>query len=195
MALRIQPCAGAQIARHLPAIARLRIQVFREFPYLYQGTLAYEETYLQRYAEDDQHLAVLALDDDVVVGVSTAMPLTKHLDDVVPPFAAAGFDPAAVFYFGESVLLDAFRGRGIGHAFFDEREAFGRRLGFAMAAFCAVERPADHPLRPPGYQSLDAFWVKRGYQKQSELRTTFAWQDIDQPAATAKPMVFWTKAL
>src|SRR3712207_8363574 len=61
-------------------------------------------------------------------------------------------DPEAVYYFGESVLLPAYRRRGIGHAFFDAREQAALEYGFRIAAFCAVERPADDPRMPPDYR-------------------------------------------
>ena len=61
---------------------------------------------------------------------------------------AAGHDVARVYYYGESVLLPGWRGRGIGVAFFAAREARARELGFKVGTFCAVVRPDNHPLRP-----------------------------------------------
>jgi hypothetical protein len=80
-------------------------------------------------------------------------------------------------------------------AFFARRETRARALGFKLAAFCAVERPADHPRRPKDYVPLDAFWTKRGYTRRPDLRTTFTWRDLDETEESPKPMVFWTKLL
>jgi GNAT superfamily N-acetyltransferase len=102
-------------------------------------------------------------------------------------------DPRDWYYFGESVLERAWRGRGIGVAFFAGREARAAALGFRRTAFCAVERPADHPLRPHGYVPLDAFWGRRGYVRRPELRASFDWRDIGQQTETPHPMVFWTR--
>jgi GNAT superfamily N-acetyltransferase len=94
------------------------------------------------------------------------------------------------------VLLPEYRGRGLGVRFFEEREAHARRLGrFEKICFCAVERPADHPRRPAGYVPLDAFWQRRGYRQQPDLRTSFVWQDLDEAHESPKPMVFWMKSL
>src|SRR5690606_21744902 len=102
-------------------------------------------------------------------------------DEFKAPFLAVGIDPQQVFYFGESVLSSSYRGRGLGVRFFEEREAYARRLGrFDWCAFCAVERPKDHPLRPAGYAPLDEFWGRRGYAQRADLRTMLAWQDIGE---------------
>lgn len=194
MSLRVESFLGGEVARYLPAIAVLRIEVFRAWPYLYDGSIAYEERYLAGYTGDHAMVAI-AFDGDELVGASTALPLTAHADDVAPPLVAAGFDPATIYYFGESVLRHDRRGHGLGHQFFDAREAQARRLGYAHAAFCAVERPLDHPRRPPGYVPLDGFWTKRGFVRRPDIVGRFAWKDLDDEVETAKPMVFWLKAL
>ncbi len=195
MSLVVERVQGADIERHLPALAQLRIDVFREFPYLYVGSLDYERTYLANYASSPAALVVIARDGERVVGASTAMPLTAHSDDVVPALAAAGYDPARVFYFGESVLDRAYRGRGLGNAFFVERESHARTHGFALATFCAVARPLDHPRRPADYRPLDRLWSKHGFHERPDITTTFSWRDLDDTAETPKRMVFWTKEL
>lgn len=177
-------------------LARLRIAVFREFPYLYDGDAEYERRYLAPYAEAAGGVIVVAEEEDGrIVGAATGLPLVAETPEVIAPFTAAGIDPATVFYLGESVLLPAWRGQGLGHAFFDGREAQARALGLPLAAFCAVQRPPDHPRRPAGYRPLDAFWRKRGYEKRTDLTTTFSWQDVDETAESAKPMTFWLRRL
>lgn len=92
------------------------------------------------------------------------------------------------------MLLPTYRGRGLGVRFFEEREAYARRLGrFDWCTFCAVERPGDHPLRPAGYVPLDAFWARRGYERRTDLTTMLAWQDIGDVEETEKLMTFWLK--
>jgi GNAT superfamily N-acetyltransferase len=191
----VEPVSGSALAAYVPALAALRIEVFREFPYLYDGTLDYEARYLQQYLKSQRSLIVIARAGDEVVGASTAMPLLEQLEPVVPTFKAAGIDPAGVYYFGESVLRASYRGRGIGHAFFAGREARALELGFSSTAFCAVERPSNHPRRPADYVPHDAFWSKRGYRKHPDLRTEFAWRDLDESVETPKPMLFWRKVL
>lgn len=193
--LSIEAVRGRGALPYLDALARLRIEVFREYPYLYEGTLEYEQRYLASYAQQASSVVVIARDGDEVVGASTAMPLLEHGENVAPVFEQAGIDPRRVYYFGESVLRASYRGRGVGHAFFDHRENAARDHGFAISAFCAVERPSDHPRRPQDYVPHDAFWTKRGYQKRPDMIATFAWLDLGEATETEKPMVFWVKEL
>ncbi len=186
--------AGKAAEPFIDELARLRIEVFREFPYLYNGSTDYERTYLRTYLDVPESVIAIAFDDDRVVGASTGLPMSVETDEVKQPFIANGYDPEQIFYFGESVLEPKYRGRGLGVRFFVEREAHARSLGrFRLTAFCAVQRPEDHSRRPRDYQPLDEFWIKRGYRKHSELTTTFSWQDLDESSQSPKPMVFWIK--
>src|SRR5205823_1884427 len=97
-------------------------------------------------------------------------------------------------YFGESILLPQLRGRGIGKEFFKRREAHAQKLGFKWTAFCAVDRSADHSLRPMDYSPLDEFWISRGYTKQLGLQATFVWKEIGEDTESPKVLTFWTKS-
>jgi GNAT superfamily N-acetyltransferase len=117
------------------------------------------------------------------------------MDEITAPFRTRGDDLSRVFYFGESVLSRAYRGRGIGVRFFDEREAQARSCAATTTAFCAVVRSGDHPARPNGYEPLDAFWGKRGYAPQAGLICHLSWKEIGASAESPKPMQFWMKRL
>jgi GNAT superfamily N-acetyltransferase len=211
--VRVERVRGALAEPYLDALARIRIEVFREFPYLYDGSAEYERGYLRSYAASARSTLVIALDgahgeseleasgssahEPRVVGVATALPLLDHGDAqaLAPALRQSGYDPEQTYYFGESVLQRAYRGRGIGHAFFDAREQAARELGFSLAAFCAVERPVDHPARPHDYVPHDAFWTRRGYVRRADLVARFAWRDLGESHDSTKPMVFWLKEL
>ncbi|MBU6235706.1 MAG: GNAT family N-acetyltransferase [Alphaproteobacteria bacterium] len=192
----VRTLAGDELRAALPALAGLRIRVFREWPYLYDGTLEYEAGYLKKFAEAAGAVVVVARDGDTVVGASTASPLLGHADAFAKPFAERGHDPACVFYFGESVLLPEYRGHGIGVQFFERREAAARKNGlFDIATFCAVVRDSNDARKPSGYVPLDAFWRKRGFEKAAGLTTDFSWKEPHQDADVNHTMQFWVKPL
>lgn len=193
MALAIEILRGASILDCVEAVARLRIEVFREFPYLYDGDLAYEKQYMQAYSQSPDSLVVLAKDAGRVVGASTALPLRDADVEFQKPFEATAYDPASIYYFGESVLLPEYRGRGTGHRFFQEREAVARSWGAAWTCFCAVNRPVDHPLRPAEYRGPESLWKKLGYEKQPELQCSFPWKVIGEDQEVNHSLTFWLR--
>ena len=71
---------GEEAASHAADLARLRIAVFREYPYLYDGDMAYEKYYIQQYVQSPGSVIVLAMDGDTIVGASTALPLADEAD-------------------------------------------------------------------------------------------------------------------
>jgi GNAT superfamily N-acetyltransferase len=187
---------GAAIAPHVPDLARLRIEVFREFPYLYDGDEEYERKYLQTYVNSPRSLAVLVYDGADLIGASTGLPMQDETPEFQRPFVEHGYDIGKIFYCGESVLRKAYRGRGIYKHLFEAREHHAASLpGIELCTFCGVRRPLDHPLRPADYTPLSAIWQRFGYAEHPELETQYVWKDIDAAEPTAKTMRFWTKRL
>ena len=193
--IRIERFRGTELEHFIPELARLRIEVFRDFPYLYDGDYDYEKKYLQTYIDTPDSVIVLAFDGEIVVGASTAIPMQYETDQLKKPFLEQGYTLDEVFYCSESVLNKDYRGLGLGVQFFEQREAHAKELGgFKVTTFCCVDRPLDHPRRPANYVPLDLFWNKRGYVKHPELKTTYSWKDLDEIQETPKPMTFWLKS-
>jgi GNAT superfamily N-acetyltransferase len=188
--------ARSGLGDRLEDIAKLRIAVFRDWPYLDDGDLAYERNYLGRYVRSAGAVCVAAYEGARMIGASTGMPLAEEHEPIKAPFVAGGFDLSRIYYCAESVLLKDYRGRGVYRRFFEEREAHARRLGgFDTVAFCGVVRPDDHPLRPADDRPLDRVWQHFGYARRDDLVCYFSWKDVDRAVATEKPMRFWLKPL
>jgi len=193
--IRVERLTGAALLAALRHVARLRIEVFRAFPYLYDGDLDYEERYLQVYRDSAGAILVGAFDGAELVGAATGTPMADHAADFGTALKDCGVPLGQIFYCAESVLLPAYRGRGIGHRFLDLREEHARALGHSHAAFCGVIRPADHPARPAGYRPLDPFWRKRGYAPLPGAVARFRWKETGQSAETGHDLQFWMRAL
>ncbi len=185
--------SGGQAAPYVEELARLRIAVFREYPYLYEGDMAYETAYLDTFLQAQDNVLILVREQERIVGASTGLPMVEETDNIKEPLIEAGYNIQRVFYYGESVLLPEYRGQGWGKAFFAERERFARSLGrFDTLTFCAVERPEGHPLRPAGYQPLDPFWKQQGFEPTSHF-CYIRWQERGETEEKAKPLRYWVK--
>jgi GNAT superfamily N-acetyltransferase len=193
--LRLETFTGGAAKPYISELARLRMTIFRDFPYLYEGSLEYEEKYLSTYTASPDSFLAIVFDERKVVGATTAIPLLQETEEFKQPFIEHGYDLAKIFYFGESLLYPHYRGRGIGVRFFEEREKQALSYGATLATFCAVERPDDHPLKPTSYQPLHSFWRKRGFERKPELQTAYSWKDVGDVEETFKPMVFWVRGL
>jgi len=184
---------GTDILEVIRPLAHLRMTVFREYPYLYEGSEDYEQAYLTRYAQQPAALVGTAWYQDTLVGATTAQPLANEMSAIQAPFLAHDLAVESFLYLGESLVLQDFRGKGLGHAFFDMREQHAQALGLSRTTFCAVDRPEGHPLKPRDYRSNDLFWTKRGYVRQPHVTCQLTWQDVDQSTETQHSLTFWIK--
>ena len=193
--IRVEVLHGAALAAALEAVAQLRITVFRDWPYLYDGDLGYERRYLDTYRTSADAVLVGAFEGARLIGAATGTPMADHASEFATAFAATDIPLSQIFYCAESVLLPEFRGRGLGHGFFDAREAHARSIGARFVAFCAVERPKAHPARPQDYRPLEGFWRKRGYAPLDGVKARFRWKDVGAQDATEKSLQFWMRPL
>ena len=192
-AVVIKTLTGSEITVSLDRLAQLRISVFREYPYLYEGDMAFELRYMREFATAPEAVLVAVHDGAELVGAASASPMWAQKPEIRAPFEDRGIDTSSLFYFGESVLLPQYRGRGIGHRFFDHREEWAARCGAQAACFAAVIRPANDPLRPADYRSHDAFWIKRGYAPVSGLKCAISWKAVGEQEESAKQLQYWMR--
>lgn len=176
-------------------LAKLRIEVFFEWPYLYEGNLEYEKEYLKTYLNNSRSRVFLCLDDDKIVGASSCIPLEDETANIQKPFVDNGLPLNEYLYFGESVLLPSYRGKGIGIEFFKLREEYAKYLKKKYTTFCGVIRSDDHLMKPKNYIPLNDFWMKRGYKQASGLVCEIIWKDRQEQFDSPKKLQFWIKNL
>jgi GNAT superfamily N-acetyltransferase len=178
----------------------MRIEGFRDFPYLYEGNFAYEEKYLEGYAKEARALLIRVLDGEDLAAVATATPLASSADIVAEAperFAALGHDPAEFYYYAEILVKKAYRGRGIAERIYRERERLAREWGYKHLCLAVVQRPEAHPLRPADYKSPERIWVRDGFVKTT-IEIAFSWPTILAPGKVEdreNPMTFWMRRL
>lgn len=191
--LSISLLSGAPVLGILEDLAALRLTIFREFPYLYDGLLADELKYLEHYATTPDALVATVSDAGRVVGAATGIPLAAEGPELVDPVSGAGHRVDEIYYVGELLFYQEYRSRGLGLTLLQRVEDEVRSLRKYRYLACAtVQRPADHPDRPAQYLPIERFLGKTGFTTMGDLVTGFTWRDIDGTECY-HPMKYWIK--
>lgn len=192
--LTIHTLANHQIAQNIEDIARLRIDIFREYPYLYDGDFKYEANYLSKFAHVSNSVLIVLKDNEHIVGSITGLPLQYEDSDIQAPWIDKGLAIKHVYYFSEILIYPKYRGKGIGQQLFAQAEATVTALNqYHCFSLATIIRPKHHPSSPYNYKNVEDFWTKNGYQKQEHLICHITWKEIGETNESPKPLVFWTK--
>ena len=162
--LRVEARSGDGLRAPAPELAQLRIEVFRDWPYLYDGDLAYERSYISCFLMRPTTLRSAPLMATRSSGHRRHPRSQPACGYSSQPFLAAGEPLERIFYFGESVLKERLSRARARPCIFRRARGSRGNARLPKTAFCGVVRPHDHPLRPSGYEPLDPFWRKRGYR-------------------------------
>ena len=194
--MEIKEFAGLEAKKYLTELALLRINIFREYPYLYDGNIESELLSLQRYLRSDNFSLFVVFDNGKPVGMNTCLPLAAENLLIRQPFIDQNIDTNKYFYVAESLLLEPYRNKGIGKKLLHLCENKAIKLqGIEFTCFCTVLREKNHPAKPSDYIELDGFCEKLGYHRQENLRAKLSWREINHEYETPKSMVFWTKPI
>jgi GNAT superfamily N-acetyltransferase len=192
--IKILQLQGEKIIPYLDDLAKLRIAVFKEYPYLYEGDSAAEANFIKKYINCAHAILFVVLHDNKVVGVATGLPLEFEFDAIKQPFIDNNLIIKNIYYLGDQILLPEYRGQGIGKKFFTGMEAGIKNFNqYSCIAFCAIERDISHPKKPKNYQSLDEYYKKHGYKKHPELVAKIPWAEIGSAEKINHTLVFWLK--
>ncbi len=193
--IREQLLTGTAIADVLDDLATLRLDIFPEYPYLYQGLREDELKYLVTYAEAPDACAILANDGLTVIGAATGMPLVHEDAQMLDAFAGTTFPLNEIYYVGELLFRPAYRNCGLGQKLLDRLEHYIQSLGSYRKLTCAtVVRPEDHSLRPCDYIPITRFLARAGFARLSGVTTSFMWLETDG-VKRDHLMQFWIKDL
>ena len=193
--IHVRSFTGSSLRPYLHSLAKLRMEVLREYPYLEEPNLYREMQYLRKVATCKESIVVLIFDNTTLVGASLGYPLSVEEDVVLKPFIELHRNTSTYFFFGDSLLLKNYRSRGIGHHFFDAREAHVQHnKKYKHICFYTPDYPDNDP-KPKDYIPLLDFWRKRGYIHHPEMKCHLPWKEEGDACPSLKQMSFWIKDL
>lgn len=177
-------------------IARIRLTLFKEYPYLYDGTLEIEQDYLENvYFKSPRATIILVFDEQEVVGFSSSIPLTEEMDEVKLPFINQGVHLDEYLYIGEVMLNPAYRSKGILKKFAEIHESKARELCCKYMLFATVDRDENHTYKPADYKNIEPICKHFGFKKVPNLIMTCSWMRIDTQKNEDNILHFWQKSL
>ena len=195
MSLTTKLLTGREVEEILDSLATLRLEIFREYPYLYDGKRESELRYLQGYAQAAEACVLTVTAAGRIVGAATGMPLQHEQKEIVAPFAATAYPLDSVYYVGELLFYPPYRNRGLGMKLLSMMEDKIRSSCSYRYLTCAtVVRPNDHPQRPANYLPIGRFLHRTAFRAVPAAFTSFTWLETDGVSRN-HPMQFWIKEL
>ena len=185
----MQIIRGQEIEYHIDHLGSFRMEIFRDYPYLYDGSIEHERVYLSRYSRNPESFLIILQDARGIIGACTGTPLTGEDSEFQNAFA--GEDKDEIYYIGEVMLRADSRGQGLGSRLLSTALSLINLERFRIISLCTVDRGLNHPRRPGNYCPPDYLWTKYGFVKSNNLLAYLAWKDIGHEVETQKPMNIW----
>ncbi|HLC06649.1 MAG TPA: GNAT family N-acetyltransferase [Candidatus Babeliales bacterium] len=184
----------------LPFVAQLRVNIFRNYPYLYDGNIAEEMDNLEKYAQHNNSALAIAYYNENPVGFlcgSDLIHYSVHFENSVADlFKGVDLNIENYYYCADIIILPEHRGKYLAPQLFDAIENYAQQKGYTACCFI-TEHHENHPLKPRDHKSLVPLWNSLNYKK-SALITYASWQ-THQVDGTIKleqhPLIFWLKNL
>lgn len=183
----IKLLTNQEVTPLLPFVASLRINVFREYPYLYDGNFKEEMDDLEHCAQLPHNAIAIAYHKNTPIGFLYGIPLVEfqsHFENpVIDLFKEKNLQPETCYYFADVIILPEHRGNHLTKKLFDVLEAYAQENGYSSASFI-TENHEVHPLKPVDYKSLAPLWTYLQYKKTG-LQSEGSWQ-THQPDGSIK---------
>lgn len=194
--LSVKTLRGKSIAPYLHNITDLCVQIYKEYPYLYEGTSEEYFPFIEYYAQSENGIACLLFDKDRPVGVAIGMPINEMREKYKGPFmnARPHENLGEIFYLGEYLLLKDYRGKGLGKEIYLEFErSVKKNQNMKKICFCKIDESNQTNLEIENYKPLDGFWVKNGFKKCDDITVSVDWQNVGELNDSPHILIYWLK--
>lgn len=178
----MQVLKGHQIKPYSKAIVELLLTVFKEPPYLYEGTVEEYLPFVEIYANSADGIACLLFENKKLVGVVTGVPLQEMPERFRTSF---GNQCKTMYYLGEMGLVKEYQKQKLGTLLYSE---FEKQIppGFDTLCFCKISEPNN---------TFDPVLEKYGFVEEKKHAFEGVWRNIGELIESPHEMDFWTKQL
>ncbi|MEN9343505.1 MAG: hypothetical protein RLZZ453_292 [Chlamydiota bacterium] len=191
--IHVRSFSGQSLAPYTHSLMRLRHEVLKDYPYFEEVDPQLEIAYMKRLLSSRASMSVLVFDNTTLVGGAFGSPLEEENSSIHQPLIDKGLNISEYYFLSEVLLLKPYRGRGIGHHFFDARESFAEQLHrFKYLCFYA---PVQQEPSPSDFVPMHDFWRKRGYIHHAEMQFSLKIKRVDLLHPQDTYFTFWIKPL
>jgi len=180
---RVISLKGKEIEPYLPQIIDLHLTVFKEPPYLYEGTREEYAPWMQIYADSKDGIACLLFDGKELVGAATGLPLKEMPGEWLKNFKGP---LERIFYLGEEVILEKYRRKHLGAQLYDQFEKMIPPF-FDTISFARIQEPIEPPL--------NFILRERGFLEHKDRDVELLWRDARSKEIVPHKLIYWTKQL
>lgn len=180
-------------------VVNLRITIFKEYPYLYEGNVKEENAYFDWFSKLPNTAIAVAYLDAKPIGFTSGtsfVDFDEHFQGSVDIFTKAKLEAKNYYYFPEILILPEHDNDLINYRLFEALENHAKKLNYKSGCF-VTEEHESHPLKPQDYKPLDYLWHLLDYTK-SALIINFSWSTIqaDKSSKDKKhALIYWLKKL
>ncbi len=191
---------GKDIEPFLDEIGSLRVKVFREFPYLYDGDLETERKYIAEYAKSDKSVLIAAFVDKQIIGFVTGTALDSGLEIIRTAyelFNSRSLIANNYYYIGEIIILEEYRSFSLSLELIKQIGTFAKNSGYTSLCFLTVIREAGHPLKPAHYRSTAKLWEFYKAKKMN-MSVDYEWKTLinsSESMMQTNKLEFWERSL
>jgi GNAT superfamily N-acetyltransferase len=194
--MTIQVLRGQELLSNIPEFAKLRLTIFREYPYLYEGDPALEKSYLSLFASSSDAFFIVAKIKNQVVGAISGLPLDVAQKEIRDVFHQSAIETGEYYALCEIIVLKEHRNKKIGSVLYKEFEnQLLKMKRYKKVVLWQIVRAQGDLKRPNDYFSLDNFWCKKGFIKHPEFICYIHWKEISDKEESSHRFEFWIKEL
>lgn len=188
---------GNEARRYSQQMARVYINMFKEFPYLYEGSIVEcEKNYLEGYFISNLSRILLLFKNERVVGVSVSLPVDEVKETKIKStFLKKQLDTSKYFYIGGTVIEEPFRSLELIRTISKYHETHAKNNGYSQLVFVTVKRNPFHPSQTVNYRTLEPIWQHLGYSLVEGIEVKDKWKQADTHQEEENTLHIWTKAV
>lgn len=194
--ITLEVLRGKELLSNISKLTKLRLAIYQEYPYLYEGNSAFEESYLSLFANSNESMLIIAKDNHQIIGAISGLPLDMAQKEIREVFIQSEIEIKDYYALCDVIVLKQYRSKGVGSILCEEfLKQLQKKKRYKKLVLWQIVKAPDDPKRPKSYFSPDGFWQKLGFIKNPGLMCFLKWIEISETKESSHRFEFWLRDL